>query len=75
MRTYKAKELKEKSSEELGLLLSMVKTNEHLTNEEKSANIELIEVALNGGIKHLKADILNDIKMCEADTNDLMQGN
>ena len=47
---------------ELERKLDMVKCNDDLTDEEKAKNIDMLTVALNGGVKNTRFDILEDIK-------------
>ena len=49
------------SEKELESKLAMVKTNSELTDDEKDANIDLINFALNGGVHHTREDVLEDI--------------
>jgi hypothetical protein len=47
---------------ELERKLAMVKCNIDLTNEEKVKNIDMINFALNGGVKNTRFDVLKDIQ-------------
>ena len=57
--------------EELERKLSMVKCSEDLSEEEKSANIDLINFALNGGVQFTRKDVHEDIKAGAADISDI----
>lgn len=55
---------------ELERKLSMVKSNEDLTDEEKDKNIEMIHFALTGEVS-VKQSVLDDIEAGQADISDI----
>jgi len=61
MRLYDSTVLAKCSEDELNHKLCMVQISGELTDEEKSKNIELIQVALNGGASYKREDVLSDI--------------
>ena len=71
MRLYGEEDLVKCSKEELERKLEMVQVNEDLTDDEKDANIDLINFALNGGVHFSRKDVLEDIEAGKADTNDI----
>ena len=70
MRVYTKEQITGKSKRELQVMLDGVKVSD-LTNEEKAANVELLEVEINGDIDKRNIQILDDIKAGEADTSDM----
>ena len=70
MRLYN---LDDRGHKELLKLIDTVKSHTDLTVDEKTANIEAINIKLNG-FKLYRPDILATIKESEADTDDIMKG-
>jgi len=55
---------------EVHTLLSLIKCSD-ASDEEKDKCVKEIEVFLNGGVKHMRKDVLEDIKAGQADTDDI----
>ena len=71
MRLYTQNLLEGKSRDQLISMLDNVKTSIVLTEEEKAANIEILEVKINGGVNSRNDAILRDIEAGMADIDDL----
>lgn len=71
MRVYSQERLSYMSNDELKNALDMVKTNMDLTEEEKKANIEMLELRLYGISEDKIKKINEDIKNGKADTSDM----
>ena len=70
MRVYTLKDLQGRSKIELERLVESVQTNNDLTIEEKDKNIDVLNIALNGGVKYTNKEEMNLIKAVELDKSD-----
>jgi hypothetical protein len=70
-RIYTLKALQGRSKIELERLKENVQTHPYLTIEEKDKNIDVINIALNGGVRYANQDALDLIKAVEPDISDM----
>lgn len=73
-RVYTLKALQGRSKEELQRLKENVQTNNDLTLDEKDKNIDVLSIALNGGVKYTNKDALDLIDEVKPDTSDMEGG-
>jgi len=73
-RVYNLSDLQGNSKAELQRKIESVQTNGDLTVEEKDKNIDVLNIALNGGVRHTNKDALDLIKEVEPDIDDI-EGN
>lgn len=71
MRVYTDEQLEVKSKEELKKMKDLVMTNSDLTDEEKDANIDKIDLFLNSGVRFPTERVMVDIKAGMADIDDI----
>ena len=71
MQNLRLYNLENKSQKELKQLLDTVKTHSELSYDEKEANIEAINIKLNGLNKH-RPDLMIDILAGQSDISDLL---
>ncbi|MFA5669905.1 MAG: hypothetical protein WCX83_00235 [Candidatus Cloacimonas sp.] len=71
MRIYTKEQLKGLSKQELQLKLDMVNGSIYLTDEEIIANRDMIQLALNNGVRYPIDEVMLDIKAGAADIDDM----
>lgn len=71
MRVYILKDLKGRSKEELKKLVESVQTSNDLTTEEKDKNIDVLNIALNDGVRYTNKEALELIEAVEPDISDI----
>ena len=71
MRIYTLKDLQGRSKTELKRLVESVQTNDDLTIEEKDKNIDVLNIALKGGVRYTNKEALELIKAVEPDISDM----
>ena len=74
MRVYTLKDLQGRSKETLERLKESVQTSNDLTIEEKDKNIDVLNIALNGGVRYTNKQAMELIEAVLPDTSD-MEGN
>ena len=72
-RVYTDAQLKGCSKMELEAKLNLVNTSIALTPDEVVKNRDMILFYLNGGVRGVREDIIEDIKAGQADIDDIMQ--
>ena len=71
MRVFSKEQLENCSRVDLERKLSMVKTNDELSQEEIRLNVAEIEFFLNGGVRSPNKEAIDDILDCQADISDM----
>jgi hypothetical protein len=71
VRVYTKEQLKGLSKKELQLKLDMVNSSIYLTDAEVIANRDMIQLALNNGVRYPIDEVMQDIKAGAADIDDM----